>query len=396
MFPLVNAESAARSVRGSIGPLPVSFVGLVLVMLWPLPCPAAATPLADQPLAARALSKAFAATVRAVRASVVRVDVVQERVTAAPGEAKSVSRPSPGDASVTLISQSRPQGKRVKGNGSGIIVDERGFVVTSRHVVHEAVSVKITLHDGRVLDAKVVGADRRSDLALLRLVAPPPDLVRARLGDAESIEVGEWVMALGCPLGLGPMVTVGILSGRGVVGRKMGMTGDRVREYLQTDAKINPGNSGGPLVNLDGEVIGINTLIRSGSGGSYGFAVPVAEVKRVTAELLETGVVRTPFLGLYVRDVASLDPGQRALLKLPDARGGALVSNLVPAGPAARAGLRPGDVVIELDGKSVHLAEELRVRALAQRPGTYVPMVFVRNGKRLVTRVGLVVAPPNE
>src|SRR5262249_14537051 len=158
--------------------------------------------------------------------------------------------------------------------------------VTNRHVVQNATSVKVTLIDGRELDARTVGTDAETDVAVIRLDKPPPDLTAARLGDSEKLEVGEWVLAIGSPLGLDQTVTAGIVSGKGRVGHHVQMSGGRVRHYIQTDAKINPGNSGGPLVNLSAEVVGINTLINTGPGGAYGFAIPINQVRTVAEKLL--------------------------------------------------------------------------------------------------------------
>ena len=158
----------------------------------------------------------------------------------------------------------------VSGTGSGIIIDGAGNVVTNSHVVDGSAEIKVTLSDGQEIPAKLIGRDKRTDVAVIRLERVPPNLVAARLGDSNGIEVGEWVLAIGSPLGLEQTVTAGIVSGKGHVGRLVRMSGDRVRQYIQTDAKINPGKSGGPLVNLDGDVVGLNTLIRTGAGGAYG------------------------------------------------------------------------------------------------------------------------------
>ena len=156
----------------------------------------------------------------------------------------------------------------VSGTGSGIIIDGAGNVVTNSHVVDGSAEIKVTLADGQEIPAKLIGRDKRTDVAVVRLERVPTNLVSARFGDSDGIEVGEWVLAIGSPLGLEQTVTAGIVSGKGHVGRLVQMSGDRVRHYIQTDAKINPGNSGGPLVNLDGDVVGLNALIRTGAGGA--------------------------------------------------------------------------------------------------------------------------------
>src|SRR5580765_2937034 len=211
-----------------------------------------------------------------------------------------------------------------RGTGSGVVMDARGNIVTNRHVVSGATRVKVTFSDGREFSAKTLGTDAETDVAVIRLDKPPADLVAARLGDSDKLEVGEWVLAVGSPLGLDQTVTAGIVSGKGRVGRHVQMSGGRVRQYIQTDAKINPGNSGGPLVNLNSEVVGINTLINTGPGGAYGFAIPINQVKRVAEALIKDGRVRYPYLGVLVGDLADVDADKRRALT---ARAGALPAN---------------------------------------------------------------------
>ena len=184
-------------------------------------------------------------------------------------------------------------------------MDAHGDIVTNRHVVSGATKVKVIFNDGREFTAKTLGMDAETDVAVIRLDKPPADLVAARLGDSEKLDVGEWVLAVGSPLGLDQTVTAGIVSGLGKVGRHVQMSGGRVRHYIQTDAKINPGNSGGPLVNLSAEVVGINTLINTGPGGAYGFAIPINQVRMVAGSLLKEGRVRYAYLGVLVGDVDS-------------------------------------------------------------------------------------------
>ena len=190
-----------------------------------------------------------------------------------------------------------PEPGPAHGVGSGFIIGTNGDIITNRHVVQGATKVTVTMNDGKEYPAQVVGKDAQTDVAVVRLEKPPANLVVARLGDSDKLEVGEWVVAVGSPLGLEQTVTAGIVSGKGRPGRHVQMSGKRVRGYIQTDAKINPGNSGGPLVNLEGEVVGVNTLIQVGAGGAYGFAIPVNEVRRVAQLLVKEGRVRYPYLG---------------------------------------------------------------------------------------------------
>ena len=225
------------------------------------------------------------------------------------------------------------------GVGSGFIIDTNGDIVTNRHVVQGATKVTVTMNDGKEYTAHVVGKDAQTDVAVVRLDKPPANLVVARLGDSDKLEVGEWVVAVGSPLGLEQTVTAGIVSGKGRPGRHVQMSGRRVRGYIQTDAKINPGNSGGPLVNLEGEVVGVNTLIQVGAGGAYGFAIPVNEVRRVAQALVKEGRVRYAYLGLLLTDVKDLDDAQQAKLGKTGAAGGRLRRRA----DAGRAGRQGGD-----------------------------------------------------
>jgi serine protease Do len=269
-------------------------------------------------------------------------------------------------------------------------MDARGDIVTNRHVVSGATAVKVTLTDGRELPAKTVGMDQETDVAVIRLDHPPADLIAARLGDSEKLEVGEWVLAIGSPLGLDQTVTAGIVSGKGRVGRHVQMSGGRVRRYIQTDAKINPGNSGGPLVNLSSEVVGINTLINTGPGGAYGFAIPINQVRTVAQSLLREGRVRYAYLGVLVGDLGELDPAKRAALeRTAKIEGGAYVTDVTPSGPAAQAGVRPGDVIVDIDGRPMAGAGDVIEYVTGQPVGGHVQVGILRDGKRQVTPVVL-------
>ena len=189
----------------------------------------------------------------------------------------------------------------------------------------------------------------------------------ARLGDSDKLDVGEWVLAVGSPLGLDQTVTAGIVSGLGKVGRHVQMSGGRVRRYIQTDAKINPGNSGGPLCNLSAEVVGINTLINTGPGGAYGFAIPINQVKLVAGSILKEGRVRYAYMGVLVGDIEATGPGgegARWAVTSPAARSSRQVT---PGGPAAKAGLQSGDVISELDGQKIETAGDV-IGYVSNRP----------------------------
>jgi serine protease Do len=262
------------------------------------------TPKSEAPSEARVLSSAFSAVARAMRPTVVRIDV----------EIRTAQARGRGDAPFAHrffgLAPVEPEPQR--GTGSGVVLDARGDIITNRHVVSGATALNVTFGDGRAFSAKTLGMDSETDVAVIRLDKPPADLVAARLGDSDKLEVGEWVIAVGSPLGLDQTVTAGIVSGKGKVGRHVQMSGGRVRRYIQTDAKINPGNSGGPLVNLSSEVVGINTLINTGPGGAYGFAIPINQVKMVATALIKEGRVRYPYLGVLVGDLPPPQPGRPA------------------------------------------------------------------------------------
>src|ERR1700690_3477495 len=274
--------------------------------------------------------------------------------------------------------------------GSGVVMDGRGDIVTNRHVVSNATNVKVTFSDGREFSAKTLGMDSETDVAVIRLENPPHDLVAARLGDSDKLEVGEWVLAVGSPLGLDQPVTAGIVSGKGKVGRHVQMSGGRVRHYIQTDAKINPGNSGGPLVNLSAEVVGINTLINTGPGGAYGFAIPINQVRLVAESLLKDGRVHYPYLGVVVGDVGEAEAANlKKRVGAAPPEGGAYVSEVTPGGPAAKSGLHAGDVITEIDERKVDGAGDVIDYVSTRAIGARVAVGFWRDGRRQTIAVGL-------
>lgn len=268
---------------------------------------------------------------------------------------------------------------RAEGMGSGVIIDPSGVILTNNHVVSGGGRIVVRLHDGREYDAVEVKADQRTDLAIVRIKGAG-ELTAATLGDSDSVQVGDWVLALGQPFGLEGTVTAGIISAKG---RGLGIT-DR-ENFLQTDAAINPGNSGGPLVNLDGHVVGINTAISSRSGGyqGVGFAVPVNLAKWVAHQLMDTGSVRRAYLGVAIQPV-SQKLAQQFGVKVHE---GVLVTDIFPNTPGAEAGLKPGDVIVEFDG--VKVAQPLELQGVVERAaiGGKHEMTVVRDGKRVELKV---------
>jgi serine protease Do len=257
------------------------------------------------------------------------------------------------------------------GIGSGFISDPAGYVVTNEHVVHGANAVRIRLADERELDARVVGRDALLDLALLKINGAS-GLPAARLGSSDAIKVGQPVIAVGNPFGLGHTVTTGIVSAKA---RALGL--GPYDDFIQTDASINPGNSGGPLFNAQGEVVGINTAIRTDANG-IGFAIPVDALKDVLPELMEKGHVERGKLGLTFQRV-SPDLAKALGLESPS---GALVAEIEPGGPAERAGIRPGDVIVAVEGVPIRHADELARQVARRKPGSPLSVTVLRDGKR--------------
>lgn len=275
---------------------------------------------------------------------------------------------------------------RERGQGSGVVIDaDRGLVLTNAHVVDAVDSVAVTLADGRQLDGSVVGADPVTDLAVVR-IAGRPDLLAAPLGDSEALQVGDWAIALGSPYGLQRTVTLGIVSSLHRDINSLGFADKRL-DLIQTDAAINPGNSGGPLINAAGEVIGVNTLVRSGPGAGLGFAIPVNLARRVAAQLADGGQVVHPYLGLQLVPLTARvarennrDPD--ALLLLPE-RDGALVQKVIPESPAEKAGLRRGDLVVRIDQEAVRTPSALLRQVEKSQVGHPLPLTVVRGQREL-------------
>jgi serine protease Do len=267
-------------------------------------------------------------------------------------------------------------GQPVQARGSGFIIDANGTVVTNNHVVENAKSVVVTLEDGTELPAKIIGRDSRTDLAVLRVKADKP-LPYIQLGDSSAVKVGEWVIAMGNPFGLGGSVTAGIVS---ALGRDIGS--GPYDSFLQVDAPINRGNSGGPLFTQDGRVVGVNTAILSPTGGSVGigFAIPSNTVKAVVAQLEATGHVTRGYLGVSAQPVTLAMATALHLPKEKAAQAGALVAEVSPESPAAKAGIKPGDVITAVDGKLIANPRDLAIDVAAVKPGDEAKLDVLRDG----------------
>ena len=275
--------------------------------------------------------------------------------------------------------------KKERGQGSGVIIDSAGLVLTNAHVVEKVDSVIITLQNGNQVDGKVLGTDQITDLALVK-IKEFPGLKSAKLGDSEDIQVGDWAIALGTPYGLESTVTLGIVSSLHRDINTLGFSDKRL-DLIQTDAAINPGNSGGPLINANGEVIGINTLVRSGPGAGLGFAIPINLASKVTNQLLTNGEVVHPYLGaqlvlLNERIAKEHNQDPNALIFLPE-RSGALVQSVIPQSPAEEGGLRRGDLVINAEGNAIKDPKSLLIQVENAQIGKPFELEVLRNNKEI-------------
>jgi len=272
----------------------------------------------------------------------------------------------------------------ITGLGSGVIIDgKEGYILTNNHVVADADKLRVTLADKRTFTAEVKGTDPNTDIAIIVLVDKDKGdkLPQARLGRSENVRVGDWVLAIGSPYGLPQTVTAGIVSAKGRA--SVIPDSSMIQDFIQTDAAINRGNSGGPLVNLDGDVVGINTAIFSSSGGydGIGFAIPIDMVNEILNELIEKGKVTRGLIGVMIGDVASVSDELAESLDI-DVDYGAFVSGVIEDSPADEAGIQAGDVVLEFDGERIETSKELQRRAAATAPGTEVRVVVLRDGRK--------------
>jgi S1-C subfamily serine protease len=268
-----------------------------------------------------------------------------------------------------------------KGTGSGFILSADGKIVTNAHVVDGVERVKVTLKSGKVLEGKVVGVDRVTDVAVVQVNAQ--NLPTVTLGNSDKLVQGEWAIAIGNPLGLDNTVTVGIVSATGRSSSQVGIPEKRV-SFIQTDAAINPGNSGGPLLNAQGEVIGINTAIRADAQG-LGFAIPIQTASRITTQLFATGKVQHPYLGVQMIPLtAELKAGiakEPTLRSKVTAEHGAVVMEVMPSSPAESGGIKPGDVIVKVAEQSIHTPNDVQQQVEASKIGESLKLVVDRQGQ---------------
>jgi serine protease Do len=278
----------------------------------------------------------------------------------------------------------RPESRnrKVRGLGSGFIIDAaKGLIVTNHHVIDNADEIKVRLTDKREFEAKLVGSDEKSDLAVIKIQAG--NLKQVVFGNSDKLQVGEFVVAVGSPFGLRETVTAGIVSAKG----RAGLSIEDYEDFIQTDAAINRGNSGGPLVDIDGRVVGVNTAILSRTGGSVGvgFAIPINMARPIVQQLVRHGKVTRGFLGVLIQDVSSEMADRLGL----DKAAGALVSQVMPDTPAARAKIQVGDVIVSYDGEPVSGVAKFRNRVAATPPNTKTKLVVLRDGKRKTLTVSI-------
>jgi Do/DeqQ family serine protease len=353
--------------------------------------PRPAAPAPDSQRLLRALEDAFVSVADRATPSVVNVSVKVKR------EARSESGAAPemeerfreffGPELFERFFPRRAPRNEGRAAGSGVLVDPRGYILTNNHVVENATEIEVRLSDDRKFKAALVGRDGRTDLAVLKIENPAGPLPVADLGDSDRLRVGQWAIAIGNPFGLDRTVTAGIISATGRT--HVGLA--TYEAFIQTDASINPGNSGGPLLNLDGRVVGINTAIVS-SGQGIGFAIPINMARDIMTQLINRGKVVRGWLGIGIQD---LSPELAAGFGVKE-DAGVLVADVMKDGPAAAAGFRPGDVIVEFGGSAIKDVPDLQKRVAAIEPGRAAPVTVVREKKTVTLSVKIGEQPTDD
>src|SRR5881296_3439711 len=366
---------------------------LVFALLFATPAWAQSRPATAEPRPApkmdprsvlRAMEDAFSAVADRVTPAVVHVSTVPKKTPGgAPEEAPERFKEFFGEEFYERYFRRRPR-EDARATGSGVLVDPKGYILTNNHVIENAQDITVRLSDGRKFTAKLVGRDPKTDLAVLKVEAPSP-LPAAELGDSDHLRVGQWAIAIGNPFGLDRTVTVGIISA--TARNRVGVA--TYENFIQTDASINPGNSGGPLLNLDGKVIGINTAIVA-AGQGIGFSIPINQAKEVMRQLIASGRVVRGWLGIAIQDVTDELAGTFGVKE------GVLVAEVMKGGPAEAAGVRQGDVIVELNGAPIKEVPELQRRVAAVAPGQPVRLKVIRERKPVALSVTVTEMPAEE
>jgi len=323
----------------------------------------AEAPVKDVPADLLTTQKAFSTVAKKVTPSVVNISTISK---------KKIVQPFFEMNPFFEDFLAGPQFKRDKSLGSGFIISKDGYIVTNDHVVRDAESVQVKLSNDKVYDAKVVGGDQKTDIAVIKI--PAGDLPVAVLGDSDKLEVGEWAIAIGNPFGLERSMTVGVISAKG----RSNMGIETYENFIQTDASINPGNSGGPLLNIHGEVIGINTAIVA-AGQGIGFAIPITMAKPIFSQLMQKGNVSRGYMGVTIQPVTE-ELAQSFGLKESK---GALINDLLKGGPADKAGIRQGDIITNFNGTSVTDPSHLQRLVAEAGIGKSAKVEIMRDGKKL-------------
>jgi serine protease Do len=365
--------------------------GMLLAALWFVPQAVAAESGSatakgpDSKAILHALEDAFASVADRVTPSVVNVSVKPKKAPPTEGgqppEAEQRFREFFGPEFYDRFFKRRAPREEARSTGSGVIVDARGYILTNAHVVESAAEIEVKLSDDRKFAATLVGRDPKTDLAVVKIDPGADPLPAAALGDSDRLRIGQWAIAIGNPFGLDRTVTVGIISATGRT--RVGVA--TYEAFIQTDASINPGNSGGPLLNLDGDVIGINTAIVS-SGQGIGFAIPINMVREVMTQLIAKGRVVRGWLGISIQDLTDdLAAGFGV-----SSKGGVLVADVLKDSPAEAAGMKPGDIIVELGGAPIKEVTDLQKRVAAIPPGRAVALTVMRDRKtsRLTVKIG--------
>ena len=372
----------------------IALLSLIALLLSATTGDAALTNKEKQAIAqVRAYNTAFKAIAREVTPSVVTINVTLK--------AEDMSRrrnfpffPFEFDERPNPRNRRRPQPMPDRqSTGSGIIMTPDGYILTNHHVAGDADKLTVTFSDNREYDAELVGSDPRTDIAVIKIDAK--GLKPATIGKSDAVEIGEWVIAIGAPLNLKSTVTAGIVS---AVGRDINIMGDQgglsIEDFIQTDAAINPGNSGGALVNLNGEVIGVNTAIATSNRSfiGYGFAVPIDLAKKVMDDIVAHGNVKRGYIGI---GLGSVDAGTAEAFGL-DRPQGVLINNVLPNTPGAKANLKEGDIVLSVDGQPVNRPNHLQSLVARKHPGDTITLAVRRNTENLTIRVTLSERLPEE